>query len=212
MSTNSNFVADYGWHDVASLPSHSYLAPPIVRNLRRLQAKKVLDLGCGNGAFSHYLQAQGFEVVGCDVDPRGIELAASGQSGARFKNVGVYDPPESLGESGFDAVVSTEVVEHLFRPTALPQFAAALLREGGHLLVSTPFHGYLKNLLIALTGKWDTHHGPMHEGGHIKFWSYRTLSLLLEENGFRVTGFMGAGRCWGLWKSMILTAEKVRAG
>jgi len=134
-------------------------------------------------------------------------LAASGRSGAIFKQVGVYDPPQLLEESAFDAVVSTEVIEHLFSPAALPVFAKAVLKPGGYLIVTTPYHGWLKNVLIALTGKWDSHHTPLWEGGHIKFWSRRTLTTLLEENGFSVSQFLGAGRVFGLWKSMILVAR-----
>lgn len=137
----------------------------------------------------------------------GVAHAAVGDSGAKFRRVGVYDSPQLLSDAGFDAVVSTEVIEHLFSPAALPQFAKAVLKPGGHLIVTTPYHGWLKNVLIALAGKWDSHHTPLWEGGHIKFWSRRTLTLLLEENGFKVTQFVGAGRVFGLWKSMILVAR-----
>jgi 2-polyprenyl-3-methyl-5-hydroxy-6-metoxy-1,4-benzoquinol methylase len=199
-------VVDYGWRDVEPKATHDYLVKPIVEILRQLEARTILDLGCGNGALSHYLQGKGFEVVGCDVDQKGVELASSGTSGAAFKQVGVYDAPGVLGMSGFDAVVSTEVVEHLYRPAALPRFASAVLKPGGHLIVTTPYHGYLKNLLICLVGKWDYHHTPLWDGGHIKFWSRRTLSTLLEANGFEVIGFKGAGRIYGFWKNMLITA------
>ncbi|MGE5490055.1 MAG: class I SAM-dependent methyltransferase [Actinomycetota bacterium] len=202
-------VGDYGWHSADSLPSQGYLLAPIVRTLKRLGARRVLDLGCGNGALSHALQAEGFSVLGCDADQCGIETARQGGSGAEFKQVSVYDPPETLGEAGFDAVVSTEVVEHLFLPAALPRFARAVLKPGGHLVVTTPYHGYVKNLLICLAGKWDSHHTALWDGGHIKFWSRRSLSSLLQGNGFDVVGFQGAGRGYGLWKSMILTGRRL---
>src|SRR5205823_87599 len=83
--------------------------------------------------------------------------------------------------------------EHLVRPRNLPRFAKQLLRPGGHLIISTPYHGYLKNLLLALTDKWDAHLNPFWDGGHIKFWSRKTLSQLLNEAGFRVVRFIGGG-------------------
>lgn len=207
-NNNDNVVSDYGWRDSEAKPSHAYLAGPIGDILKELGAQKVLDLGCGNGAMAHWLQGSGFDVVGCDVDGAGLAIAVAGQSGAVFKQVGVEDPPERLGVLRFDAVVSTEVIEHLFLPAALPHFAAAVLRPGGYLIVTTPYHGYLKNLLICLAGKWDSHHTPLWDGGHIKFWSRRTLSTLLKDNGFEVIGFKGAGRIYGLWKSMIVVARK----
>lgn len=203
-------VANYGWKDKTPRPTQAYLAEPIRDILEKIDAKKVLDLGCGNGALSHWLQERGFDVTGCDVDSGGLEIATKGRSGANFKQVGVYNPPELLlVENDFDAVVATEVIEHLFLPSALPRFAKSVLEPsgGGYLIVTTPYHGYFKNLLIALSGKWDMHHTPLWEGGHIKFWSRRTLSVLLEENGFEVVGFKGAGRIFGFWKSMILVAR-----
>lgn len=207
MANEVDVVADYGWQDAEPKYSQLYLAKPILNILNKLNARRILDLGCGNGAMSHYFHRHGFNVVGCDSDRRGIELAASGDSGAVFKQAGVYDMPRVLAQKDFDVVISTEVIEHLFLPAALPVFARAVLKPGGHLIISTPYHGYLKNVLICLAGKWDSHHTSLWDGGHIKFWPYRSLSKLLETNGFDVVGFKGAGRVYGLWKSMIVTAK-----
>lgn len=209
MADNNNIVSDYGWDNGEPKCSQVYLSKPIVETLRNLKAKRILDLGCGNGAVSHYLQSQGFSVVGCDADRGGVEMALRGNSGAEFRLVSVYESPNALGETGFDAVISTEVIEHLFLPAALPRFARAVLKPGGHLIVTTPYHGYLKNLLICLIGKWDSHHDPLWDGGHIKFWSRRTMTALLEENGFVVVRFMGAGRLPWLWKSIVLVARAI---
>jgi 2-polyprenyl-3-methyl-5-hydroxy-6-metoxy-1,4-benzoquinol methylase len=111
-------------------------------------------------------------------------------------------------EQVFDAAISTEVVEHLFAPHLLPRFARETLRPAGYLIISTPYHGYVKNLVLSILDKWDFHHGPLWHGGHIKFWSRRTLSLLLEQNGFKMVEFHGVGRLPFLWKSMILVARK----
>lgn len=206
-SNKANIVSEYGWSSSEAKCSQAYLAGPVEAALRMAGAQRILDLGCGNGAFSHHLQHSGFSVLGCDADAGGIEMALKGNSDAEFRLLSVYDDPQGLGDSGFDAVVSTEVVEHLFHPAALPQFAAAVLKPGGYLIVTTPYHGYWKNLLLSLAGKWDSHHTALWDGGHIKFWSRRTLTQLLVVNGFEVVGFAGAGRIFGLWKSMVLIAR-----
>jgi hypothetical protein len=56
---------------------------------------------------------------------------------------------------------------------------------------------------------WDHHHSPLWRGGHIKFWSEKTLTQLLSRNGFKVIGFYGVGRVPYLLKSMILVSQKV---
>jgi len=204
-------VADYGWSTAQGPESCAYVAPLVIAVLRSLRAHSVLDLGCGNGQLCSQLYAAGFDVVGVDADEAGIAIARANYPAIRFHRCGVDGDPMQLlraeGRSRFDAVVSTEVIEHLFSPHQLPRYAHGVLRDGGHLIISTPYHGYFKNLLLSLFDKWDHHHTALWHGGHIKFWSRDTLGQLLESNGFVVTGFRGAGRLPLVWKSMIVTAR-----
>jgi len=176
-----------------------------------LGSKRVLDLGSGNGALCAELARAGCDAVGVEYDRHGIEISRRNHPGRRFYNFGVQDDPRLLlaQEEAFDAVVSTEVIEHLFSPHMLPIYARGVLKDGGHLILTTPYHGYFKNLALAIFGVWDKHHTPLWHGGHIKFWSRATLTRLLSENGFRVVGFSGVGRLPYLWKSMVLVAQKV---
>lgn len=213
MSTDpqpANLVADYGWTTSQGTDAAGYLTPHVLATLKRLGVHRVADLGAGNGALCGALVAAGFDATGIEYDRQGVEIARRAHPALRFHNFGVQDDPAELlkSEAPFDAVVSTEVIEHLFSPHLLPRFAAGVLKPGGWLVISTPYHGYLKNLALSLVDKWDDHHTPLWHGGHIKFWSRATLSRLLEENGFVVEGFSGVGRLPWLWKSMVLVARK----
>ena len=75
-------------------------------------------------------------------------------------------------------------------------------------MISTPYHGYLKNLALSLTDKWDSHISPLWDGGHIKFWSRKTLTDLLESEEFVLQDFSGCGRFPFFWKSMLIIANK----
>jgi 2-polyprenyl-3-methyl-5-hydroxy-6-metoxy-1,4-benzoquinol methylase len=195
---------DYGWVEEAP-GSSNYINPAIVAVARRIGAKTALDAGCGNGALSGALAEAGLDVLGVDADGKGVEIATRRYPGARFE-VGVFGGPPARTDQ--DLVVSTEVVEHLYSPHELSQYCFAALKPGGVIAISTPYHGYLKNLALALTNAWDKHHTADWHGGHIKFWSRKTLGKLLEDAGFEVTGFIGVGRLPYLWKSMILLAKK----
>jgi 2-polyprenyl-6-hydroxyphenyl methylase/3-demethylubiquinone-9 3-methyltransferase len=199
----------YGWDDARPY-SCDYLGPRVFEVLAELQARRVLDLGCGNGVLCAELAQRGHDVVGVERDAGGVAAARQLNQRARIHQLGVEDDPHDLlrEEAPFDAVVSTEVIEHLYAPHRLPQFAHVCLRRGGHLIVTTPYHGYLKNLALSLMDHWDRHHTPLWHGGHIKFWSRRTLTQLLHEHGFQVVGFSGVGRVPWLWKSMVLVARK----
>src|SRR5450759_4273537 len=86
---------------------------------------------------------------------------------------------DALAEAPFDAVVSTELIEHLYDPSAFTRGCWHALRPGGVFVCSTPYHGYLKNLSLALTNRFDRHFDPLWLGGHIKHWSHATLTRLL---------------------------------
>ena len=206
-----NIVDDYGWSSDQGPQSCGYIAPRIFELLKQLNVKRVLDLGAGNGALCAQVKSLAYDVVGVEYDKTGVTLARISHPTIPFYNFGVQDNPADLlnQESAFDVVVSTEVIEHLFSPHLLPIYASGVLKQDGYLIVTTPYHGYLKNLTLAIFAKWDHHHTALWHGGHIKFWSKATLSKLLVENGFKVLGFSGVGRMPYLWKSMVMVAQKV---
>jgi 2-polyprenyl-3-methyl-5-hydroxy-6-metoxy-1,4-benzoquinol methylase len=206
-----NAVENYGWSSAQPAHSCAYLTPVVVSILKKLGSKRILDIGSGNGALCSALAGAGFQVAGIEHDQHGVEIARRSAPSIPFYAYGVADEPSALleRERPFDTVVSTEVIEHLFSPHLLPIYAHAVLEARGHLVVTTPYHGYLKNLLLSIAGKWDFHHTPLWHGGHIKFWSRATLSRLLAEHGFRVVAFVGVGRCPFLWKSMVLIGERI---
>jgi 2-polyprenyl-3-methyl-5-hydroxy-6-metoxy-1,4-benzoquinol methylase len=196
-------TSDYGWSEE---PTHSapYIDPAIVRLARRHSAQTILDAGCGNGHLACTLAKEGFKVTGVDADPGGISIATQRCPEADFR---VWSF-ESAPPGQFDFVASTEVVEHLYSPHILARFCFEALKPGGVLAMSTPYHGYLKNLALSVAGAWDKHHTVHWHGGHIKFFSRATLSQLLENAGFEIIEFQGVGRLPLLWKSMILVARR----
>jgi 2-polyprenyl-3-methyl-5-hydroxy-6-metoxy-1,4-benzoquinol methylase len=127
---------------------------------------------------------------------------------ADVRQLGVGDPLPQEWRHAFDLVISMEVVEHLFDPHLLVQTANEALRDGGYAIISTPYHGYLKNLALSVVDKWDFHHHPLRVGGHIKFWSKPTLKALFEKGGFKAVSFHGAGRLPYLWNSMVWVFQK----
>jgi 2-polyprenyl-6-hydroxyphenyl methylase/3-demethylubiquinone-9 3-methyltransferase len=105
-------------------------------------------------------------------------------------------------------VVCLEVIEHVYFPHRLGRTLFELCAPGALALVSTPYHGYWKNLALSLVpGAWDRHHHPLRDHGHIKFWSEPTLRALLLEAGFKAVQFNRLGRIAALAKSMIAVAE-----
>lgn len=203
--------ADYRYDAPQGSCAHAYLLPLIKKILQELNAsQRVLDMGCGNGFVANEISKLGFEVHGVDRSPSGIQIARQTYPQVQFSlgDVETAMVPDLFASETFDAVVSTEVVEHVYNPRRFADNAFRLLKPSGSFVVSTPYHGYAKNLMLALTGKFDRHFTALWDGGHIKFWSRNTLSNLLLEKGFTDLKFLGAGRTPYVWKSMILVGRK----
>ncbi|MCA9073897.1 MAG: class I SAM-dependent methyltransferase [Planctomycetaceae bacterium] len=212
IETNAELgVSAYRFEHTGSRGSAAWYLLPVVDELKPVLSNdtRVLDVGCGNGYWAGYFADQGCTVVGIDPSTSGIQQARRAYPSVRFEeDVVTNDLVERLNEAPFDLVFSSEVVEHLYSPHTWAKACFAACRPGGVLLCTTPYHGYVKNLAIALTNKCDSHWQPLREGGHIKFWSPATLERLLTESGFVNVQMKGAGRWPLLWRSMVLRAER----
>jgi 2-polyprenyl-3-methyl-5-hydroxy-6-metoxy-1,4-benzoquinol methylase len=206
-------MAGISYQYTAAKPSasHSYLYPAVSGFLEGLPAGSVvLDAGCGNGTFLSLFSDRGWKLHGSDFSPAGLEFARSTFPDIRFFLADAQSLyKEFLAMVGpADAVISTEVIEHLYDPRSFANNCYSLLRPGGTLVLSTPYHGYLKNLLLALSGKMEFHYDALRLHGHIKFFSRATIEKLLTDAGFVDIEFTGAGRIPHAWKSMVLKASR----
>jgi 2-polyprenyl-6-hydroxyphenyl methylase/3-demethylubiquinone-9 3-methyltransferase len=210
---NDTQYREYGYRDADEGWAHAYLMPKVEELVEAIRPRRLLEIGCGNGATANRLARRfGIEIVAVELSASGIEQARKAMDPAfpvRFELASAYD--DLAGQFGsFDMVLSLEVIEHLYSPRLFVDRARDALVDRGSLVLSTPFHGYWKNLALALAGKLDAHFTALWDGGHIKFWSERTLRALLEERGFVVDRFALCGRIAPLAKSMVVLARNAR--
>lgn len=167
----------------------------------------MFELGCGNGSIANVLQQRGWDVTGVDPSTEGIAQANAQYPHLKLFEGSAYD--DLVARFGqFPVATSLEVVEHVYFPRHYAATLFTLVESGGTAIVSTPYHGYWKNLAMALTGKMDEHFTALWDHGHIKFWSIETLGELLREAGFVDIRFERVGRIPVLGKSMIAIARK----
>jgi 2-polyprenyl-3-methyl-5-hydroxy-6-metoxy-1,4-benzoquinol methylase len=201
---------EYGFATARESHMHRHFLPKVLKFAEPLNLNtRVLDVGCGNGFTCGEFLRRGCKVVGIDLSEQGIELARRNYPAGRFEVLEAdQNVLQNLEEEPFDIVVSTEVVEHLYAPRDWANGCFTALRPGGKFICTSPYHGYLKNLLISLSGGWDKHANPLWDGGHIKLWSRRTLSTLLNEAGFTSLQISGVGRLPGLWMTTVVVATR----
>lgn len=207
--TRTTPAEEYEWSDTAPSCDYSYLRPTVAQYLADVpRDARVLDLGCGNGAMVASFLDRGWDLVGVDISQSGLALARQRWPHIHFEYGDATGDLSRLGT--FDAILSTEVIEHVFLPARFAQNAYRLLKPGGVLVLSTPYHGWLKNVVIAATNRADSHYQPLNEYGHIKFWSISTLSQLFWEAGFTDLEYTGVGRVPYVWKGIVMRARKPR--
>jgi 2-polyprenyl-3-methyl-5-hydroxy-6-metoxy-1,4-benzoquinol methylase len=170
---------------------------------------RVLDVGCGNGIISLQLGKDGFNIKGIDVSDKAIQKA---QANNPFANVTfeVADA-EKLKASGetFDAIVCSEVLEHLNNPGRLLRELIPILKDTGILLVTVPNGLGPREMLVTkpmlrlrkkdnwlwkstlkaksiLGYSGTTIQSEADNLDHIQFFTLKALKQLSEESGFTI--------------------------
>lgn len=198
---------EFVWDTNENTEVHSFVLPILNKWIPKNEKLKLFDLGCGNGALTSQIYTPQIECTGTDYSTTGIEIAKRHFSDIHFfqSNMEHSLPLEHHG--CYDIVISNEVIEHLLLPRQLFARAKEALRPGGALIISTPFHGYWKNLALALTNKFDSHWHPLRDYGHIKFFSLKTLETLFKEEGFKVEEIERVGRIPIFARSMMIKGK-----
>jgi 2-polyprenyl-3-methyl-5-hydroxy-6-metoxy-1,4-benzoquinol methylase len=204
---------EYFYGDAKLGHHHAYLTKPLLQMISEFAALsknreplRILDIGCGNGSLTNLIAQNGYEVVGLEESESGVQFANQNFPTCQFIQGSIYNIPYAQLGNNFDIVIACEVIEHLFYPKQLVRNVKKCLNKNGLLIITTPYNGYLKNLIIAATGKMDQHLTTLWDGGHIKFFSVATMTALLESEGCSNIKFKFAGRLPYIWKSMLCSS------
>ena len=170
--------------------------------------QRVLDIGCGEGAFGAELERAGAQVICADVAQEPLTRAARLHPGLDLRLV---DPGGGweLQDSSFDAVWAGEVIEHVADTVTWLSEVRRVLRSGGRLILTTPENGPLTLVWMALSGRaFEERLDPRSD--HLRLYSRRTLTRLLADFGFEQIAVRRAGGVPGARRHLLAVATRSR--
>jgi 2-polyprenyl-6-hydroxyphenyl methylase/3-demethylubiquinone-9 3-methyltransferase len=164
----------------------------------------VLDVGCGDGTFAGRLVELGAQVTGLDSAPTALKRARAAHPELEF--VG----PDSGGrlpfeDASFDTVTCVNVLQHVADVQSMLSEVRRVLVPGGLLAVAVPFHGRVRNVLIALRS-FERHYDPF--GLELHFFTARSLRGFLRDLGFEHVEVHPRGGLPVLRDTLIATARR----
>ena len=169
---------------------------------------RVLDVGCGEARFTAELVHAGFSVVGVDVAQEPLRRARARHPELDLRAVAL-EGPWPLADASFDVVWAGETIEHVADTAGWLSEVRRVLRPRGSLLLSTPAHGRLALLGLALSQRaFDAHFDPRAD--HLRFYTPRTLRRLLEDFAFEDVEVRGAGGPPGARRVLLASARRSR--
>lgn len=148
-------------------------------------ARRVLDLGCGNGALgAHLKRGPGREVVGVTFSEEEAREARTRLDEVVVCDLEEFDP---AGLGRFDCVVCSHVLEHLTKPEELLRRLRGSLTEEGVLVVALPNALYWRQRFEFMRGRFEYTDGGLMDRTHYRFYDWRTARALLADCGYAET-------------------------
>jgi len=171
----------------------------------------ILDIGCGNGNISFQLARMGYVVTGIDASYSAVEKANILYGGTPGLNFTVKSAEQLVEDKHdlFDAIVCSEVIEHLQDPLILVGSFKSLVKENGLAVVTVP-NGFgprealitkpmksineSRGLIAKIVNKIKnamgysgfTRQSAASNLDHIQFFSMKELSKLADAGGFSI--------------------------
>jgi 2-polyprenyl-3-methyl-5-hydroxy-6-metoxy-1,4-benzoquinol methylase len=147
---------------------------------------RILEIGCGNGDTSAYAKQAGKCGWAC-----GVELCVEPAEAAKTKldrvlvgNVEQID--FEIAEGSLDAVLMSEVLEHLVDPWAVVRRLFPLLRSGGIVMAGSPNVAHRRVIWGLIRGDWNYEPEGVMDRTHLRWFTPRTYRRMFEEAGFVV--------------------------
>lgn len=161
-------------------------AKPAFLELFDPRGMRILDLGCGGGQNGDLLKRAGARWVG------GVERDAGACAEARLRLDCVVEAdltnfdPASFGPEPFDAILASDVLEHVLCPEEVLRHAVAHLRPGGLVVASIPNVAHVYVFANLLLKRWPRKDSGIFDRTHVRFFAKRDMIALMRCSGLQL--------------------------
>ena len=187
-------MADLGSAAHSGVEAYSEKAPEYYSGARRDYVAalpqnpeaKILEIGCGEGGTGALALAEGKCGYYCAIEifP---QVAARASKRLNEVHVGNVEQMELPWEPAtFDAVILSEVLEHLVDPWATLRKIHPLLKRGGRVFASSPNISHRSTVSMLLRGEWNLADAGIMDRTHLRWFTPKTYRVLFESCGFTV--------------------------
>lgn len=167
---------------------------------------KVLDYGCGKGDIAKAVLSvnPSLKMTGVDVSKVAVRAAKKKMQGHIFRTI-TPDKKFPFKDNSFDFVMSLDVLELVYDTEFVFKELARVLKKDGKLLITLPYYGVLKNIVIALVAFNDVYNP---RSPYIRFYTKKNLIIELQAANFSLVTFGYFGRFFPFPRGMYCICKK----
>jgi len=161
---------------------------PELLEIAPLTARRVLELGCGEGAFAAAYRARNpaAHYTGIEVHAPSAAIAEPRVDRLLVGDFEVMGDDDVSGGEPFDLIVMGDVLEHMADADHVLARLKALLADDGHLLVSVPNVAHWTALFHLINGRWPAQDQGLFDRTHLRFFTLQSLTEALGRAGLRL--------------------------
>ncbi|MDX9714333.1 MAG: glycosyltransferase [Dissulfurispiraceae bacterium] len=149
-------------------------------------ARKILDIGCGEGVLGEALLSQGAEeVVGVEINSNACDVARKKLTDVICGDIENINLPYAAGY--FDCIIMADVIEHCREPLKVLQKLSHYLNDCGRIVASIPnvrYWGICFRLISE--GRWEYEDSGILDKTHLRFFTKKEIEILFSQVDFEI--------------------------
>jgi SAM-dependent methyltransferase len=193
----------HGHFDTERWPRHRIEALAFLAG----RGESFLEIGCGDGEVLRLVSSNFDFVAGVELSPNRVTNAQEALSGLQTPHsiaAGNVEERLPFDDGAFDCIGWADVLEHVVDVWAAMAEVSRLLADGGRLVTITPNIAGIRKRVTLLAGRFPStsareeglgvRSGELFDGGHLHYFTYRSVEELYRRFSIRPVRRIGFGR------------------